>query len=129
MGNASLGASAQNIKLHMSNEGDLPLGIRVGGAYQFAMDSVVSGEFSKLGAADASYHIGLEKWVRSILAIRVGYIIGTGDNPRDGLSAGLGLRAYGTKPLESLSFQFDYAYVPDGDGLGDTHRISMMTRF
>ena len=127
--NLSLGASVQNIKLHMSNEADLPLSVRFGAAYQFVQDSVIAGEFSKLGAADASYHIGLEKWVRKILAIRVGYCIGTGDNPKDGLSAGLGLRAYGTKPLETLSFQFDYAYVPDRDGLGDTHRVSMMTRF
>lgn len=130
MGNLSLGASAQNIKLHMSiDDATLPLSIRAGGAYQFTRDSVIAGEFSKLGAGDPSYHIGLEKWIREILAIRVGYVIGSGDNPRDGLSAGLGLRAYGTKPLEAVSFQFDYAYVPDGDGLGDTHRISMMTRF
>ena len=129
MGEFSLGASAQNIKLRMSDEGDLPLGVRVGGAYQFRKDSVIAGDYSKLGAGDASYHIGLEKWIRGVLAIRVGYSIGTGDNPKNGLSAGLGLRAYGTKPLEALGFQFDYAYVPERDGLGDTHRVSIMTRF
>ena len=130
MGDIGLGASIQNIKLHTSVEdGSLPLGIRVGGAYQFSKGSVIAGEFSKLGAGDPSYHIGLEKWIREILAIRVGYCIGTSDNPKEGLSAGLGLKAYGTKPLEALSFQFDYAYVPDRDGLGDTHRVSLMTRF
>jgi hypothetical protein len=125
----SLGASAQNIELHTSADEGLPLSIRIGGAYQFSKDSTIAGEFSKIGAADPSYHIGLEKWFRSILAIRVGYCIGTNDNPKEGLSAGLGLRAYGTKPLEALSFQFDYAYVPDRDGLGDTHRVSFITRF
>jgi hypothetical protein len=130
MTNLSLGGSVQNIKLHTSVEdGSLPLGIRLGGSYQFSKDSIIAGEFSKLGAGDPSYHIGLEKWLRDILAIRVGYCIGTGDNPKEGLSAGLGLRAYGTKPLEALSFQFDYAYVPDRDGLGDTHRVSVITRF
>ncbi|MFC1714562.1 PorV/PorQ family protein [Candidatus Poribacteria bacterium] len=130
MGTLTLGASAQNLKLHMStDDAGLPLSIRAGGAYRFTKDSIIAGEFSKLGDADLSYHIGLEKWIRDILAIRVGYVIGSGDNPREGLSAGLGLRAYGTKPLEAVSFQFDYAYVPEGDGLGDTHRISMMTRF
>lgn len=130
MGNLSLGASAQNIKLHMSiEEADLPLNVRVGGAYRFTEDAIIAGEFSKLGAGEASYHIGLEKWIHNILAIRVGYTLGDEDNPKDGVSAGLGLRAYGTKPLEDLSFQFDYAYVPDRNGLGDTHRISMMTRF
>lgn len=127
--NLSLGASIQNIKLHMSTEGSLPLSIRAGGAYQFSRNSTIAGEFSKLGAGEPSYHIGLEKWIREILAIRVGYCIGAGDNPKEGLSAGLGLRAYGTKPLEALSFQLDYAYVPDRDGLGDTHRVSIMTRF
>jgi hypothetical protein len=125
----SLGVSAQNIKLHTSTEGDLPLGIRLGGAYQLAKDSMIAGEFSKLGSGGPSYHIGLEKWFREILAIRVGYCIGSGDNPKEGLSAGLGLKAYGTKPLEALSFQFDYAYVPERDGLGDTHRVSIITRF
>jgi len=130
MGNLSLGASAQNIKLRMSiDDASLPLNVRVGGAYQFTEDAIIAGEFNKLGAGEASYHIGLEKWVRNLLAIRVGYTLGNEDNPKAGLSAGLGLRAYGTKPLEDLSFQFDYAYVPDRDGLGDTHRISMMTRF
>jgi len=130
MANLSLGASVQNVKLHTSIEdGSLPLSIRIGGAYQFSKDSIIAGEFTKLGAGDPSYHIGLEKWVREILAIRVGYCIGTNDNPKEGLSAGLGLRAYGTKPLEALSFQFDYAYVPDWDGLGDTHRVSVITRF
>ncbi len=130
MGMLTLGASAQNLKLRTSNdEGSLPLNIRAGGAYQFTKDSIIAGELSKLGDADPSYHIGLEKWIRGILAIRVGYVIGNEDNPKEGVSAGLGLRAYGTKPLEAVSFQFDYAYVPDGDGLGDTHRISMMTRF
>ena len=130
MGGLSLGASAQNIKLHSSVEdSSLPLSIRAGAGYKFSGDSVIAAEFSKLGAGDASYHIGMEKWVRGILAVRVGYCIGSNDNPKEGLSLGLGLRAYGTKPLEAMSFQLDYAYVPDGDGLGDTHRVSMMVRF
>jgi len=126
----NIGASVQNIKLHMSTEDTgLPMTIRAGAGYNFSKDAVIAAEFSKLGAGDPSYHIGVEKWVKKILALRVGYCIGSGDNPKEGLSAGFGLRAYGTKPLESLSFQFDYAYVPEPDGLGDTHRISMITRF
>ena len=129
-GNLNVGGSIQNIKLHMSiEEASLPLGIRAGGAYSFTPDSVIAAEFDKQGAGDPSYHIGLEKWIRNILALRVGYCLGSGDNPKEGLSAGIGLRAYGTKPLEALSFQFDYAYVPDREGLGDTHRVSMMARF
>ena len=129
LANLSLGASAQNIKLHMSTEESLPFSIRIGGAYQLSKDSIIAGEFSKLGAGDPSYHIGMEKWLREILAIRAGYCIGSNDNPKEGLSAGLGLRAYGTKPLEALNFQLDYAYVPDREGLGDTHRVSLIVRF
>ncbi len=130
MGNLSLGASVQNIKLRMNiDDASLPLNIRVGGGYRFAENSIIAGEFTKLGAGDPSYHIGLEKWLRNILALRIGYSIGSDEDPKTGLSAGLGLRAYGTKPLEAVSFQFDYAYVPDSEGLGDTHRVSMMTRF
>jgi len=130
MSDLTLGVSVQNIKLHTSAEdASLPLGIRAGAGYVFSKDSIVAAEFARIGAGESSYHIGLEKWIREILAIRVGYCIGSSDNPKEGLSAGFGLRAYGTKPLEALSFQFDYAYVPDRDGLGDTHRVSMITRF
>jgi len=131
MAGLGIGASVQNIKLQMSNEGSLPLSIRIGGAYQFFKDSVIAGEYAKFSDADPSYHIGLEKWLRNILALRIGYCISSGDNPKKGLSAGLGLRAYGTKPLEDLNFQLDYAYVPASDwgGMGDTHRVSMIVRF
>lgn len=130
MGTLSLGASVQNIKITSSVEdASLPVSVRGGIGYQFSKGSVIAAEFSKLGAGDPSYHIGLEKWLREILALRVGYAIDNNDNPKDGLSVGLGLRAYGTKPLEAMSFQLDYAYIPDGDGLGDIHRVSMMVRF
>ena len=130
MGTLSLGASVQNIKITSSvEEASLPVSVRGGVGYQFSKGSVIAAEFSKLGAGDPSYHIGLEKWLREILALRVGYCIDDNDNPKDGLSVGLGLRAYGTKPLEAMSFQLDYAYIPDGDGIGDTHRVSMMVRF
>ena len=130
MGKLSLGASVQNIKLHMDiDDASLPLSIRVGGGYEFAEKSIIAGEFTKLGAGDPSYHIGLEKWIRNVLALRIGYSIGSDEDPKTGLSAGLGLRAYGTKPLEAMNFQLDYAYVPDREGLGDTHRVSMITRF
>jgi len=126
-----LGASVQNIKLQMSNDNDLPLALRFGGSYQMAKDAVIAAEYTKLGASDPSYNFGLEKWLRGILALRVGYSIGAGDNPREGLSAGIGLKAYGTKPLEDMNFQIDLAYVPGPQwgGLGDTWRISMLVRF
>jgi len=126
-----LGASVQNLKIQMSNEGSLPTIVRVGASYNFDKYSLVSAELTKSGKSDASYHLGLEKWLRGIFAVRVGYCIGNGNNPKDGLSAGLGLKAYGTKPLEKMNFQIDYAYVPasDWEAMGNTHRISMLVRF
>ncbi|MBD3181685.1 PorV/PorQ family protein [Candidatus Poribacteria bacterium] len=126
----NIGGSVQNIKLHSSlDDGSLPLGIRAGISYPFVSEGIIAAEFSKQGAADATYHIGVEKWFKKILAMRLGYCLGSGDNPKEGFSLGLGLKAYGTKPMENMNFQFDYAYVPEWDGLGDTHRISMMVRF
>jgi hypothetical protein len=126
-----VGFAVQNLKLQMSNDGELPLFMRVGASYYFTKDSVVAFEYSKLGVAEPSYHIGIEKWFRSMFALRIGYNISSGNNPRKGLSAGFGLKAYGTKPLEDMDFQLDYAYIPepDWDSMGDTHRISMIVRF
>jgi len=127
------GASVQNITLSTSNDSDkdlsLPFGFRIGAGFQFQPDSIISAEFNQMGGGDPTYHIGIEKWFRKVLALRAGYCLGSDDNPREGLSAGLGLKAYGTKPLENMNFQFDYAYVPDSDGMGDVHRISMIVRF
>jgi len=129
--NLGIGLTLQNLKLQMSNDGKLPLCFRVGGAYQLAKSAVIAGEYSKFGAGDPAYHVGLEKWFRDIFAIRIGYNISSGGNPSKGLSAGFGLKAYGTKPLEDMNFQLDYAYVPapDWGSMGDTHRISMIVRF
>jgi len=126
-----IGVAIQNLKLQMSNDGSLPLCFRVGGSYQLAKDAVIAGDYSKYGADDPAFHVGLEKWFRDIFAIRVGYNISSGNNPSKGLSAGFGLKAYGTKPLEDMNFQLDYAYVPEPDwgSMGDTHRISMIVRF
>jgi hypothetical protein len=133
LSNLQVGASVQNITLNTSNDYNqdlsLPFSFRVGAGLQFQQDSIISAELNKIGEADMTYHIGLEKWFRKVLAIRAGYCIGSNDNPKNGLSAGFGLRAYGTKPLEKMNFQMDYAYVPDSDGMGDTHRVSMIVRF
>lgn len=126
-----VGFAVQNLKLQMSNDADLPMFMRVGASYYIMKDAVIAGEYSKLGVAEPSYHIGVEKWFKGIFALRIGYKITSGDNPSKGLSAGFGLKAYGTKPLEDLDFQLDYAYVPASDwgSMGDAHRVSMIVRF
>ncbi|HGJ66463.1 TPA: PorV/PorQ family protein [bacterium] len=131
LGGLGVGFALQNLKIQSSNDADLPMFTRVGASYYLTKDSVVAGEYSKLGVAEPSYHIGVEKWFKGVFALRVGYEISAGDNPSKGVSAGFGLKAYGTKPLEDVDFQLDYAYVPapDWGSMGDTHRISMIIRF
>jgi len=73
-------------------------------------------------------HLGLENWFHDILALRVGYSFSQGDNTNRGITAGIGLRAWGTAPLENINFQFDYAFAPNRE-VGDTHRISFISRF
>jgi hypothetical protein len=73
-------------------------------------------------------HLGLENWFHDVLALRVGYSFSQGDNTNRGITAGIGLRAWGTAPLENINFQFDYAFAPNRE-VGDTHRISFISRF
>lgn len=73
-------------------------------------------------------HLGVENWFHEILALRVGYSFSQGDDISRGFTVGLGLRAWGTAPLENINFQFDYAFAPNGE-VGDTHRISFISRF
>jgi len=78
--------------------------------------------------ANPSFHIGVERWFYDVIAARVGYRIGLNENPSDGLSIGIGVRRGGLDSLANIDFQFDYAFVPDAY-VGDSHRISVITRF
>ncbi|MDE0087904.1 MAG: PorV/PorQ family protein [Candidatus Poribacteria bacterium] len=75
-----------------------------------------------------SFHIGIERWFYDVVAARVGYRISQTENPSNGLSLGFGVKKRGLDSLANIDFQFDYAFVPDND-LGDSHRISFITRF
>ena len=81
-------------------------------------------------AGYTTVHIGLEGWLYDKIALRVGYSFdGKTENlTNKRLSAGIGLRAWGTSSLENVNFQFDYAFVPDND-IGNVHRISFISRF
>lgn len=82
--------------------------------------------------AHPSFHIGIERWFYNIVAARIGYRISQTENPSNGLSIGFGVRRRGLDSLANIGFQFDYAFVPDtdvGNSLGNSHRISVITRF
>ncbi len=144
-----IGLTVQNAGVLSGGE-NLPISLRAGVAYrtwneiQAASDAEES-EVEKMTpprelwafVADAhlplidanpSFHVGVERWFYDVIAARVGYRIGLNENPSDGLSIGIGVRRGGLDSLANIDFQFDYAFVPDND-LGDSHRISVITRF
>lgn len=139
LGNSfSIGASLCNlgsVDFESRKEEDLPEGInslptkiRAGVALYPMEELVIAGDLNVPFSGNLTFHVGAERWFYDVFAIRVGYNYGGDENPSRGLVAGLGIKAYGTAPLEKVNFQFDYAYVPD-EGVGDSHRISFITRF
>ncbi|MCZ6678977.1 MAG: PorV/PorQ family protein [Candidatus Poribacteria bacterium] len=135
-----IGVAAQNLGF-LDTEEDLPMNVRGGIAYQIRtkpsiadptpprdLFALVADVNVPIVAGYPTFHVGAENWLYDVLAIRVGYSISKGENPRNGLTGGIGLRRTGEASLENISFQFDYAFVPDED-VGDAHRISLILRF
>ena len=141
-----IGVTAQNIGFLDTDE-DLPMNIRGGIAYQVRTQpsltdptpprdlfAIVGDVNIPLIAGYPTFHVGIENWFHDVLAVRVGYNISKGENPKNGLTAGIGIRRKGEASLENIHFQFDYAFVPDKDiggdeSIGSAHRISFITRF
>lgn len=135
-----VGFAAQNLGFLDTGE-DLPMNVRGGIAYHVRTtpnpDSGGQPHDLFALAADVNYpivagfptfHLGAENWFYRMLALRVGYSFGQGDNPKNGLTVGFGLRRIGEASLENVNFQFDYAFVPD-QAVGNAHRISLLLRF
>ncbi len=138
----SVGASIQNLGILNFNqeEGDdssniLPMMVRAGAAYYLKEGNLILvGDVNVPIDAAPTMHAGVEAWFFDrVFAVRAGYseeltAFGKSVNPERGLSVGLGLKAWGTKPLENVNFQFDYAFTPNRD-VGDVHRIAFISRF
>ena len=135
-----VGIAAQNLGFLDTGE-NLPMNVRGGIAYHVRTkpnaDSATPPQDLFALAADVNYpiiagfptfHLGAENWFYGMLALRVGYSFSQGDNPKNGLTAGFGLRRIGEASLENVNFQFDYAFVPD-QAVGNAHRISLLLRF
>lgn len=105
-----------------NDRSDLPAFSRVGASYAFRHDDF---DFSFSGAwalnlRDPESHMqaGFESIYAQKLSLRLGYQSGYESRA---LSAGIGIR---------IDFvQFDYAYVPFGLGLGDSHLFSLGFQF
>ena len=139
-----VGVAVQNLGFLDTDE-NLPLNIRGGISYQVRTQPTVENNdryslppremFTIVADVDfpvvggfPTFHAGAENWFYDVLAVRAGYSVSTGVNPKNGLTAGIGLRRKGEGSLENVNFQFDYAFIPDAD-VGNAHRISFITRF
>jgi len=101
----------------------IPRNFKVGAAYSQYINSLASRMILSIDA-DTRYglemHYGLEYILGDILSLRMGV------QERD-LTAGAGLNISFLRGESSLSFLVDYAFL--SHELGNTHRISLMTKF
>lgn len=128
LGRLTCGASVLNVggKLGGAN---LPRMIRVGGSAGLSPKGPLFATDVVLPEDDfLSVRVGIEQWFAQQVALRAGYEFGKGNRPGKGYTLGIGLKSQGTKVLESVDFQLDYAFIPD-EGVGDGHRVSLLTRF
>jgi len=120
------------INLSSGEKDRMPINYRAGFAY-YPFSRLV-GAFDVIGEEHIpikSVHVGGEYWIAKIdlitpideknLAIRGGVAKEFIGKERLTYAAGLSIRV--------SSWQFDYAYLADNDGLGDTHRFSTSVRF
>ena len=122
-GSLALGASVLNIGGKLDKD-PLPLTIRAGGSlYLMKGDVILSGDVSKVRDRSVELSAGAEGWIGNLIALRLGYNYSMDKKELGnyyGLSAGLGLNVG--------NIGVDYAFVPFGDRLGSTHRVSLTYR-
>ena len=107
----------------------LPLTLRAGGSALLADDGPLAVADVVLPTDDdPSVRVGLEQWFFDQVALRAGYHFTSAENPNKGFALGLGLHSEGTRSLEHVQFELDYAFIPE-DGIADAHRVSFITRF
>jgi len=101
----------------------LPQTMRLGAAYNFPFDVIkdkllFAVDYVQIIDQDVHLNLGAQYCPLPLLALRLGYQ--TGFDTKD-LSAGFG--------IEMGRLDIDYAYVPFGRDLGDSHRFSLTTCF
>lgn len=143
----SIGFVVQNAGF-ANNRPELPLTLRLGFAYRFALENIMlpfseEGYFTfaepnTVGDIDVIYYpteqltrvnAGMEKfWVLNkyhSVGVRLGYKFGTDLGWVSGFTFGLGYELTASK---DLNFDLDYALTPYGE-LGISHRISLTGKF
>ncbi|MDI6735870.1 MAG: PorV/PorQ family protein [bacterium] len=125
--NLTLGVNIQNFGPKLGafdKEKDaLPLNFKLGGAYRLNNALTLALDINFPSDNDTNFNLGGEYWFKELVAIRAGYKSLTKDELKSSdLTFGAGFRMPGT------GIGLDYAYC-DYDDLGDTHRVSLMTKF
>jgi len=124
----SLAAGVQNVGSGLkfiSEAGDLPMNVKVGGAYKSIDKALtIAMDVNKPVDNKAKVNLGMEYWFKESVAVRGGYKYQMGGNDSigglTGLTAGAGLKV--------SQMQIDYAFMPFGD-LGSAHRVSLLVKF
>lgn len=121
---ASLCNGGPTIKF-IDREEELPLVIRIGGAWEYSLvpavlDLVLAADAVMPKREDTYPALGAELNIKEIVSVRVGYN-GEKERANGGMTMGAGV-----KVLESL--WIDYAYTPYGD-LGSFSRLSLYVGF
>jgi hypothetical protein len=99
----------------------LPRTLRLGAAYRLPVKLVqmmLALDYVQVLKEDSYLNVGTEMFVLPALALRLGYQTGFEEK---GLSAGFGVNIG--------RVEIDYAYVPFGRDLGDSHRFSLTLAF
>jgi hypothetical protein len=115
-----IGAVVQNVGPSMKfidDEFDLPTTVQGGARYAVPMaagEFMVVAEVRKVRGDDAGLDLGTSYEYREMAALRFGYKSGLDS---EDVSFGLGFRKHRVR--------LDYAFVPYGNDLGDTHRVGL----
>lgn len=101
----------------------LPQTLRLGAAYQVPLSwlkdrVLLAADYAQVFDESSHVNVGVELTPIDALALRTGYQTGFADR---GISAGFG--------LHMNWLDIDYAYLPFGRDLGDSHRFSLTTTF
>ena len=124
----SLGVSVLSLGPNLDDSA-LPLTLRAGASALLAEDGPLAvADVVLPNDDDPSVRVGLEQWFFDQVALRAGYHFTGAENPNKGFALGLGLHSEGTRSLEHVQFELDYAFIPE-DGIADAHRVSFITRF
>lgn len=130
--NLTFGITMQNLgpklKAFVSEKNELPLNLKVGGAYKLLDNALtLSMDVNLPSDNDINFNLGAEYWFKEIIAFRTGYKSLTKNELKTSdLTFGAGFILPGV--THGTGIEIDYAYS-NYDELDVTQRVSMITKF